>query len=108
MTMGIEIKDSADDVLNKVKDALQPYVDRHNQVEVVIRRQGRYAIRVRIINPAFAGLSRSERHEAIWAYLESLPESILSDVSLLLLLTPEEAAQPLADFAFDDTVANRL
>ncbi len=32
------------------------------------------AIRVRIIDPDFRGVSRAERHEAIWRVLEDLPD----------------------------------
>jgi hypothetical protein len=48
------------------------------------------SIRVRIIDRGFQGKPYTERFDATWDLLKQLPERILSQVSLLVLLTPDE------------------
>jgi hypothetical protein len=48
------------------------------------------SLRVRIIDRGFQGKPYTERFDATWDLLKQLPERILSQVSLLVLLTPDE------------------
>jgi hypothetical protein len=63
---------------------------------------------VRILDPDFKGMDKAERHDAIWDRFNDLDEEIQSDVSLLLLLTPEEARTSFANMEFDHPVSSRL
>src|SRR6516164_2472528 len=52
--------------------------------------------------PSFQGLEKSDRHSRIWKYLESLPEELQSDISMVVLLTPAETPRSLANLEFED------
>lgn len=65
-------------------------------------------MRIRIIDPAFAGLSRAEREEEVWAALDNLPDDAIAEISLLLLLTPDEAKKSFASYEFDHPIPSRL
>jgi stress-induced morphogen len=94
--------------LNQIKKALASYAAEHAAADVVLYRHGPYLIRIRIIDPDFAGVSRDERHETVWAYLEGLGDEVLSEVSLLLLLTPKETSKSFANVEFDNPVPSGL
>ena len=65
-------------------------------------------MRIRILNPEFANRSRSQREEEVWSVLDKLPEEAAAEISLLLLLTPEEAKNSFASFEFDDPIPSKL
>jgi hypothetical protein len=43
-----------------------------------------------------------------WQYLGELPEEVQSDISTVLLLTPDETKKSFANFEFDDPIASKL
>jgi len=91
-----------DDIVQGIVNALEPYMADHPQAEIALYRQNSVSIRVRIIDPDFRGLTKQRRHTRAWRYLGKLPEETQSDISLLLLLTPDETAKSFANFEFDD------
>ncbi|MFO0969861.1 MAG: hypothetical protein U0793_30255 [Gemmataceae bacterium] len=97
-----------DAVLRQVVDALREYAENHSKAEIEAYRHNSVSIRVRILNPEFAGESRVQREEEVWAVLNKLPEETLAEVSLLLLLTPDEAKKSFASSEFDDPIPSRL
>lgn len=97
-------KPEDDDELRAIVAVLQKYLDRHPGSVVETYRHGRYLVRIRIINPGFKGTTKSERHRSVWSYLEELPEEVLSDVSTLILVTPDELAKSFASMEFDDPI----
>lgn len=97
-----------DPILRQIVNALAEYDRNHPQAEIEAYRQNSVSVRVRILNPEFAGWSRSQREEDVWAILNDLPEETLAEISLLLLLTPEEAKNSLASLEFDDPTPSRL
>ncbi len=97
-----------DSVVKRIGTALQAYDDKHEQVEIEIYRRNSVSVRIRVLNPEFAGKSPAEREDEIWAALERLPEDVVADISLLLLLTPEEATSSLASADFDTPLPSKL
>ncbi len=92
----------------EVTEALAAYIESHPKAQLRSYRQNSAAIRVRLIDPSFRDLDRVERHDLIWGYLRSMPEDILSDLTILLLLTPEEVEGSLANFDFDRPIPSDL
>jgi hypothetical protein len=97
-----------DRATSQVIRALGEYGKRHPSARVDVYRRNVASIRARIIDPDFEGIGRAERHEAIWSYLEALPEDLQSQVGLLVLLTPEEAKTSVASFEFDNPTPSKL
>lgn|SRR5262245_17524395 len=66
------------------------------------------SIRVRLVDPAFRGKSRSEREDMVYPVLQTLSESTQDDITILLLLTPEEVSDTLMSVEFDRPSRSRL
>ena len=64
------------------------------QIEQVVYRYNAASVRVRVIDPIFAGKNDQERELLVGDFLKSLPEDVEGDIMLLLLLTPSEAKDP--------------
>jgi stress-induced morphogen len=92
----------------KIRDALSQHKKAHPEAEIDIQRQNSVSIRIRITDPDFKGLDLVERDNQLWKILEKLPEDVLSQISLLLLFTPEERKKSLANFEFERPVSSRL
>lgn len=93
-----------DEVLERIKNVLAVYENDHPRSRIDLYRQSPASIRVRIIDPDFEGMGRSVRNDLVWDILDRLPEDDQSDVSMLVLLTPEETSRSLANFEFEDPV----
>jgi hypothetical protein len=97
-----------DEVIDRIIEALRPYEADHPGSRIDLYRQNPVSVRVRIIDPDFAGRNRVERNKAVWRYLDGLPEEIQSDISTLLLLVPDEARMSFANLEFEDPVPSGL
>jgi stress-induced morphogen len=91
-----------DEVLKQVETVLEKYKADHPNAQTKAYRQNSVSVRVRIVDPEFAGTSKFHRHDAVWPYFEQLPEEIANEISMLLLLTPGERPKSLANREFDD------
>src|SRR5256885_5785501 len=80
----------ADAVVKKIVAALQDYQTANPRAQIDVYRQNPVSVRIRVVDPAFKGLEKSERHGKVWQLLDKLPEDVQSDISMLLLLTPDE------------------
>lgn len=60
------------------------------------------AIRVRIVDGRFQRVSRSKRFDMVIPYVRELPEKTQQDVSLLLLLTPDELQTSERNWEFEN------
>lgn len=107
MTIKLRVK-RPDPILRQIVNALREYEETHPEAEIEAYRQNSVSVRIRILNSEFAGKSRAQREEEVWAILNELPEEILADISLLLLLTPDEARNSFASFDFDDPIPSKL
>jgi hypothetical protein len=80
-----------------LREALEQYGTEHPGARIEVTRRNPVSIWIRVIDPDFRGIDRVAREEHVWPILEALPEEIQADISLLLLLTPEEAARTFAN-----------
>jgi hypothetical protein len=101
------VRGNGDQFTDQVLAALHPYKAQHPGAEIQAYRRNSASIRVRVIDPDFSGISRAERHDVIWRHLEKLPESIQSQVSLLVLLAPSETGTSIANLEFENPVPSR-
>jgi stress-induced morphogen len=106
--MNVEIRGKVDKVLEQFRDALVPYVKQHPAASIVIYRRNSVSVRIRIVDPDFAGISKADRHELIWKQFSELDDEVLAEVSILLLLTPEETPKSFANLEFEDPVPSRI
>lgn len=97
-----------DAILRQIADVLREYEKKHPRADIDIYRQNSVAVRVRVVNPEFARVSRAEREDEVIALIEKLPEDVIAEVSLLLLLTPEEAKKSIANLEFDNPIPSKI
>lgn len=103
---------------NKAQDATsrkilallrERYMPGHPDAEIEVYRYNSASIRVRIVAPHFADVPRSQRDKEIWPLLrKQLPDDTLSQISLLLLLTPDEQGGSLMNHEFEAPTPSRL
>ena len=92
-----------------IHDALsRAYGAGHPRARIDVKRYNSVSVRVRVVDPGFAGQSWAERDDAIWDILDTLPETTRAEVSLLNLLTPAEAKTSLMNVEFDDPTPSSL
>jgi len=95
---------ATDGDVTKIQVALSAHKKAHPDAKIDIQRQNSVSIRIRITDPDFKGLDLVERDNQLWKILETLPEDVLSQICLLLLLTPEETKKSPANFEFERPV----
>ncbi len=83
------------------------YGTQHAKAKIEAYRYNSASIRIRIIDPDFKGLSLIERESLIDSILDTLPEDIRAEITLLLLLTPAERKRSLGSMTFDDPTPSR-
>jgi stress-induced morphogen len=66
------------------------------------------SIRVRIIDKAFRGKSRTEREDMVFPLIGTLPEDTQADIMILLMLAPEEKGESLMNLEFEDSSSSKL
>ena len=103
-----KIRGKSDRVLKRIADGLAAYESEHPGSKAELYRQNPAAVRIRIIDPSFSGLDRIERDDLVWTYLNKLPASVRGDITVLLLLTPEEVETSFANQDFEDPIPSRL
>lgn len=94
--------------VQQVLDALGQYKCDHPNAQIEVRRQNSVSIRIRIVDPDFDGLDRVDREPSVWNVLETLPEEVFANITMLLLLTPDETEGSLANREFEDPIPSRL
>jgi hypothetical protein len=84
------------------------YRSAHPEAVIDSYRQNSASIRIRILDPAFRAMDRVSRDDRIWEILGKLPEDIQSQITVVLLLTPEEAKTSFANMDFENPIPSRL
>jgi len=107
--MAINIpRGKSDEVIERIIEALRVFEADHPGSQIDIYRQNSVSVRVRIIDPTFAGQSKVERSKNVWKYLDSLPDDTQSDLSTLTLLAPEETKMSFANLEFEHPIPSSL
>lgn len=92
-----------------LKSALDVYEQQFAGADASLYRQNPASVRIRIIDDRFAGMGRSRRHDRAWSFLANrLSADLMSEVSLLLLLTKSELGTSLMNLEFEDPIKSGL
>jgi len=107
--MAIEVlHGKTDTTLEQVGVALERYQSEHPAARISMYRQNSASVRVRIVDPVFVGMSRPDRSDYVWKYLETLPDDVQSDISTVLLLTADEIDRSFGNFEFENPIPSTL
>ncbi len=92
-----------DPVVDVLREALAHYEQAYPGAQSEIDRQNPGAVRIRIVDDRFAQLSRAQRHDDVWGFLTEhvTDRDALGEVSMLLLLTPQEKSTSLSNAEFE-------
>ena len=107
MTVSIT-RGNTDETLEQIKDCLETYQRDYPKAQIELYRQNSVAVRVRIIDPRFARMTRADRVDSVWKYFEALSDEAQSDITMLVLLTRQEVSKSLANLEFEDPVPSML
>lgn len=103
------VKKRADAATERIKKLLiEKYLSAHPDAAIDVYRYNPVSIRIRIIDPAFEGKSIPQRERAVWAVLKQLPDEVQADISVCLLLTPQEQASSLMNLEFEQPSHSRF
>jgi hypothetical protein len=94
--------------LKRIVAALEEYAATHPKAQVSVYRHNDVSVRIRVIDPTFKALSWADRESDLWAVLEKLPEDVVSEISVVILLAPQEAKKSIANMDFEDPIPSRL
>jgi hypothetical protein len=107
--MAIKLRTKRPDrVLKQIIAALKEYEVVHPRAEIEVYRHSSVSVRIRIINPEFKHQSRAEREDELWRIFDRLPEEVPSEITVLLLLAPEEKEKSIANFDFENPIPSEL
>ena len=107
LKMSINIpRGESDEVIRNIIVALEAFEKENPNARIDIYRQNVVSVRIRIISPDFKPLNRVERSKYVWKYLNTLDDEIQSDISSLILLTPDETKHSFANFEFESPVSS--
>jgi hypothetical protein len=98
----VTILQEPDQAIEHIAAALEVYEQANAAATCFVYRYNPAAIRVKIIDPAFHGQSKGERHDYAWGFLRPVPEDALAQISILLCLEPGKTA-PL-DLEFHEPI----
>ena len=107
--MATVIRGPQDERVLTVKQALDAFEASHAGADASLYRQNQGSIRVRVIDRRFEGMTRSRRHDEVWGYLnDQIKDDSIEDVSMLLLLAPQEQKNSMANLEFEDPIPSHL
>lgn len=98
--------EKSDAEVQHIVDVLTEYQRAHPKAQIDVHRRNPVSIRIRIIDPDFQGLSWMDREPEVWSLLKRLPEEVFVNLTMLLLLTPEEVPSSLANMEFEHPVSS--
>jgi stress-induced morphogen len=71
-------------------------------------RYNPYSIRVRLVDKQFKGMSLSERYRLVEPLIECLPEETQEDITILLILAPDELNRSAMNLEFETPTPSPL
>lgn len=94
--------------IRRLLEVLEAYKKAHHRADIQVHRQNSVSLRIRIIDPDFKGMDRVDRDDAVWKFLEQAPPDVQSQVTFVLLLTPEETKKSFANMEFENPIPSNL
>jgi acid stress-induced BolA-like protein IbaG/YrbA len=62
-----------------------------------------------VIDPRFAALSKSQRHDLVWDFLaDQVDDDTIQEISILLPLAPAEEASSFMNAEFNDPIPSAI
>ncbi len=91
-----------------LKTLRERYGKDHPKARIEAYRYNPASIRIRIIDPFFEGKDLVKREDFVWPILESLPEEIFTEITVLLLIPPGERKESFMSMEFENPTPSML
>jgi stress-induced morphogen len=101
LTVAITIRGEASETLLAFKEALSEFEKQHPHARIDLYQRNGLTVRVRVIDPCFAGLRRSERHDLVWEHLEKVPDDVVGRITMLVAVTQKELKDSYGNMEFE-------
>ena len=107
--MAVRNHKKVDKTVKEIRKLLEDrYLPDHPKAKMDVYRYNSASVRIRVIDPSFAGLDWIERDTLLWEMLEDLSEDTLSQITLLLCLAPNEIGKSMMNMEFEDPTPTRF
>ena len=100
--MPVNLRGVSDEILDQVIAVLRKYESDHPDAVIDLYRQNSVSIQMRIMDPAFRGMSKKQRNDLVWDYLDTLADEAQGDISMLVLLDPSEREKSFSNLEYED------
>ena len=88
--------------LAAIRGGLASYLRAHPGSEAEVYREGTHSVFARVVDPAFAGLSKSERADRVWNHLRgAVADEYLTELTSISKVCPGETSNG-TDVRFED------
>jgi len=104
MMTRIDRSEKTDAQVQQILDVLAEYKQAHPNAQIEVHRKHDVSLRIRMIDPDFRGIDWIDRESEVWKILEKLPDEVFLNITMLLLLTPEETQTSWASMEFDHPI----
>ena len=84
------------------------FSDYPKKLPSIAYRYNPYSIRVRLVDKQFKGMSLSERYRLVELLIECLPEETQEDITILLILAPDELNRSAMNLEFETPTPSPL
>lgn len=91
-----------------VETLAREYGSSHPKAKIDAYRYNPASIRIRIVDPDFKGKNRIERDDIVSAILDKLPDDVQAEITVLLLLSPDETKTSTMNMEFEKPTPSPL
>jgi hypothetical protein len=107
--MAVRNHKKVDKTVKEVRKLLEEkYLPDYPKAKIDVYRYNSASIRIRVIDPSFSGLDWIECDTFLWKTIEELSEDTISQITLLMCLTPNEIAKSMMNMEFEDPTPTRF
>lgn len=92
----------------EIEKLLALYKAEYPQAKTEVKRYNSASIRVRIIDPRFAGMTPEARDGEFWKCMQELPDNAFTQITMAVLLAPGELKSSLANLEFEQPSRSHL
>jgi hypothetical protein len=97
------LRGQSDPAVRALRERLQEYQATYPDAEIELYRSNPACIRVRVVDRRFGRMGIMDRHDHLWEFLSAgLPDDVMSQISVLLGVTPAQAKWDNYRLDFDD------
>jgi hypothetical protein len=92
----------------RLNAVLRPFLAEYPEADVDAYRRNLHSMRIRVVHPVFKNMDRVNRDEFMWKYLDKLPKRLHQDITMLLVLSPDEQDKSFMNHDYENPLPSSL